>query len=57
MVNKVIDVLGYQASQPVTSIGANCREANHAEPRKDFTQIRNPQTLRVLANLDHTSRA
>ncbi len=40
--DKVMDVLGYQALQPVASIGANCREATRAESRKDYTQIQRP---------------
>ena len=34
--NKVNDVLGYQLLKSGTSIGANYREANRAESRKDF---------------------
>ena len=34
--DKVMDVLGYQALQPVASIGANCRAANRAEYRRDL---------------------
>ena len=34
--NKVVDVLGYQLLKAGTSIGANYREANRAESRKDF---------------------
>ena len=34
--NKVTDVLGYQLLKSATSIGANYREANHAESRSDF---------------------
>ena len=33
---KVVDVLGYQLLKSGTSIGANYREANRAESRKDF---------------------
>ena len=40
--DKVMYELGYQASQPAPLIGANCREANRAESRKDFTQIQSP---------------
>ncbi len=42
--SKVVDVLGYQSLQSVTSIGANCRKANRAESRQDFAQIPNPQS-------------
>jgi four helix bundle protein len=35
-VNKVGDVLGYQVLKSGTAIGANYREANRAESRKDF---------------------
>ncbi len=34
--NKVADVIGYQLLDSGTSIGANYREANRAESRKDF---------------------
>ena len=34
--SKVTDVLGYQLLKSGTSIGANYREANRAESRKDF---------------------
>jgi len=34
--SKVSDVLGYQLLRSGTSIGANYREANRAESRKDF---------------------
>jgi four helix bundle protein len=34
--NKITDVLGYQLLKAGTSIGANYREANRAESRKDF---------------------
>jgi len=34
--NKITDVLGYQLLKSGTSIGANYREANRAESRKDF---------------------
>lgn len=34
--NKMTDVLGYQLLRSGTSIGANYREANRAESRKDF---------------------
>jgi four helix bundle protein len=34
--NSVADVLGYQLLKSGTSIGANYREANHAESRSDF---------------------
>ena len=34
--NKIVDVLGYQLLKSGTSIGANYREANRAESRKDF---------------------
>ena len=34
--NKISDVLGYQLLKAGTSIGANYREANRAESRKDF---------------------
>jgi four helix bundle protein len=34
--NKIADVLGYQLLKAGTSIGANYREANRAESRKDF---------------------
>jgi four helix bundle protein len=34
--NKVNNVLGYQLLKSGTSIGANYREANRAESRKDF---------------------
>jgi four helix bundle protein len=34
--SKVTDVLGYQLLKAGTSIGANYREANRAESRKDF---------------------
>ncbi len=34
--NKATDVLGYQLLKAGTSIGANYREANRAESRKDF---------------------
>jgi four helix bundle protein len=34
--SKVNDVLGYQLLKSGTSIGANYREANRAESRKDF---------------------
>jgi four helix bundle protein len=34
--NKVTNVLGYQLLKSGTSIGANYREANQAESRKDF---------------------
>jgi len=33
---KVTDVLGYQLLKAGTSVGANYREANRAEPRADF---------------------
>ena len=35
-VNKVTDVLGYQVLKSGTAVGANYREANRAESRKDF---------------------
>jgi len=54
--DKVMDALGYQASQPAPLIGTNCRAANRAEYRRDLTQIHAPQILRVPANLDHVSR-
>ena len=34
--NKITDVLGYQLLRSGTSVGANYREANRAESRKDF---------------------
>jgi four helix bundle protein len=34
--NRITDVLGYQLLKAGTSIGANYREANRAESRKDF---------------------
>lgn len=34
--SKIADVLGYQLLKSGTSIGANYREANRAESRKDF---------------------
>jgi len=34
--NKISDVIGYQLLKAGTSIGANYREANRAESRKDF---------------------
>jgi four helix bundle protein len=34
--NKITDVLGYQLLKSGTSIGANYREANRAESKKDF---------------------
>jgi four helix bundle protein len=34
--NKVADVLGYQVLKSGTAVGANYREANRAESRKDF---------------------
>ncbi len=34
--NKITDVLGYQLLKAGTSIGANYREANRAESKKDF---------------------
>ncbi|MBC7185499.1 MAG: four helix bundle protein [Calditrichaeota bacterium] len=34
--NRVADVLGHQLLRSGTSIGANYREANRAEPRDDF---------------------
>lgn len=34
--NRVSDVIGYQLLKAGTSIGANYREANRAESRKDF---------------------
>jgi len=34
--NKVADVLGYQFLKSGTAVGANYREANRAESRKDF---------------------
>ncbi len=34
--NKVSDIIGYQLLKAGTSIGANYREANRAESRKDF---------------------
>lgn len=34
--NKVSDIIGYQLLKAGTSIGANYREANRAEYRKDF---------------------
>ena len=34
--NKITDVLGYQFLKAGTSIGANYREANRAQSRKDF---------------------
>jgi four helix bundle protein len=34
--NKITDVLGYQLLKAGTSIGANYREANRAESRRDF---------------------
>ena len=34
--NKIADVLGYQVLKSGTAIGANYREANRAESRKDF---------------------
>jgi four helix bundle protein len=34
--NKITDVLGYQLLKAGTSIGANYREANRAQSRKDF---------------------
>ena len=36
-VGKTKDVLGYQLLKSGTSIGANYREANRAESKKDFT--------------------
>ncbi len=35
-VNKATDVLGYQVLKSGTAVGANYREANRAESRKDF---------------------
>ena len=35
-VNKVTDVLGYQVLKSGTAVGANYREGNRAESRKDF---------------------
>ncbi|MGH9967626.1 MAG: four helix bundle protein [Pyrinomonadaceae bacterium] len=34
--NKIGDVIGYQLVKAGTSVGANYREANRAESRKDF---------------------
>ena len=34
--NKVTDILGYQLVKSATSVGANYREANRAESRRDF---------------------
>jgi len=34
--NKVGDVIGYQLTDSGTSVGANYREANRAESRRDF---------------------
>ena len=34
--NKITDVLGYQLLKSGTSIGANYREANRAQSRRDF---------------------
>ena len=34
--NRITDILGYQLVKSGTSIGANYREANRAESRKDF---------------------
>jgi four helix bundle protein len=34
--NKVADVLGYQVLKSGTAVGANYREANRAESRRDF---------------------
>jgi len=34
--NKITDILGYQLVGSGTSVGANYREANRAESRRDF---------------------